>query len=484
MWFTTAWLLGACCGLTLGLDIYDGPKPDLSDTPFGYAAASTGGTTNESAVYVVSTLADLKEAAELPYTKTIYVNGTIHGNALDDGSMADCQTYIDTTGSDNSASRQFNFTLYILAFNETYTALVDAAAEAGETFEGRNATEYSELLSHQNGWRPTVVATQKSQVGVRLTNNTSLVGLDTSAALDGINLYLSSIDNVWVRNLKLVSPADCFPAPETFPSSWNAEYDAVGLVTSTNVWVDGCELQDQLSGEYVVPDELDGWQVDRFDGLFDCEDGTDNVTFSHNIVRNHHKSLLIGGGTKEADRDLGKMHFTIFGNHFDSSASRNPLMRFGTFDIASNLYSYANDAEPLYDSTVERRADGPADAVFQYHLGVYNQSTVHVRANAFVATGAYATDASRLFTVSEATLPERPAHVCVDSASTSTLNGEAVDMGTVAQATVDYFVEEGRAVEGAVLVTCEGVAEGGYELPVVLAANLTLKIALAPPSSI
>ena len=37
------------------------------------------------------------------------------------------------------------------------------------------------------------------------------------------------------------------------------------------------------------------------------EDGTDNVTFSHNIIRNHHKSLLIGGGTKEADRDLGKM---------------------------------------------------------------------------------------------------------------------------------------------------------------------------------
>lgn len=57
----------------------------------------------------------------------------------------------------------------------------------------------------------------------------------------------------------------------------------------------------------MFPDELDGWQVNRFDGLFDCEDGTDNVTFSHNIVRNHHKSLLIGGGTKEADRDLGKM---------------------------------------------------------------------------------------------------------------------------------------------------------------------------------
>ncbi|TRM55445.1 polysaccharide lyase family 1 protein [Schizophyllum amplum] len=437
MRLATAWLLGACCGLTLGLDIYDGPKPDLSDTPFGYAATSTGGSTNKSAVYIVSTLADLKEAAALPYTKTIYVNGTIHGNELADGSLADCQTYIDTTGSDNTPNRQFNFTLYILAYNETYTALVNAAAEAGETIEGRDATEYAALLKHQNGWRPRVVATQKSQVGLHLTNNTSLIGLDTSAALDGINLYLSSIDNVWVRNLKLVSPADCFPAPETFPSSWNAAFDAVGLVTSTNVWVDRC--------------------------LFDCEDGTDNVTFSHNIVRNHHKSLLIGGGTKEADRDLGKMHFTIFGNHFNGSASRNPLMRFGTFDIAANLYSYVNDAE--------QPADTPADAIFQYHLGVYNQSTVHVRANAFEATGDHVTDTSRLFTVGEATLPERPARICVDSASNSTLNGEAVDMATVAQARVDSIVEGGQAVEGAVLVTCDGVAEEGYELPVVLASG-------------
>ncbi|KAL1687568.1 polysaccharide lyase family 1 protein [Schizophyllum commune] len=477
---TSLGFLASLCRLALALQVYDGPTPDLSSTSFGYAEASTGGSTNESAVYVASTLAELKEAVELPYTKTVYVNGTIHGNELADGSLADCQTYIDTTGSDGSAVRQFNFTLYILSLNSTYTSLVDAAAEAGEPFEGRNATEYRELLGHQNGWRPVVVATQKAQVGLRLTNNTSIIGLDKSAALDGVNLYLSSVDNVWVRNLKLVSPADCFPAPETFPSSWNAEFDAVGLVTSTNVWVDGCELQDQLSGEYVVPDEIDGWQVDRFDGkpkrLFDCEDGTDNVTFSHNIIRNHHKSLLIGGGTKEADRDLGKMHFTIFGNHFNNSASRNPLMRFGTFDVASNLYSYTNDAEPLFDtnSTTDNltsRATATADAVFQYNLGVYNQSTVHVRANAFVATGAHADDASRLFTISEATLPERPARVCVDAGAESTLNEVALDMESVADATVNYFVEEGRAVEGAVLVTCEGVAEEGYELPVTLTSG-------------
>ncbi|KAL1741713.1 polysaccharide lyase family 1 protein [Schizophyllum fasciatum] len=473
MAFLNGLFLASLCSLALALRVYDGPVPELSSTSFGYARGSTGGSTNASAIYVVSSLAELKEAAALPYAKTIYVKGTIHGNELPDGSLADCQTYIDSTGSDGSAVRQYNFTLYILGMNETYTSLVDAAAEAGEPFEGRNASEYKALLSHQNGWRPVVVATQKAQVGLRLTNDTSLIGLDSSAALDGVSLFVSSVSNVWIRNLKLVSPADCFPAPERFPSSWNAGFDAVGLVTSTNVWVDGCELQDQLSGEYVIPDEIDGWQVDRFDGeyrwLFDCEDGSDNVTFSHNIVRNHHKSMLLGGGTKEADRDLGKMHFTIFGNHFNNSASRNPLMRFGTFDIAGNLYSYSNDAQPLFSNeTKERRADGPADATFQYNLGVYNQSTIHVRANAFVVTGEHASDTSRVFTIGESTLPDRPARLCVDADSESSINDSSFDMGALAQTAVNWFVQEGRATEGAVLVTCEGVEKEGYELPAAL----------------
>lgn len=42
-------------------------------------------------------------------------------------------------------------------------------------------------------------------------------------------------------------------------------FDALGLVTATNVWVDGCELQDQLSGEYVTPDIIPpGWEVRVF----------------------------------------------------------------------------------------------------------------------------------------------------------------------------------------------------------------------------
>ncbi|KAK7439779.1 hypothetical protein VKT23_017353 [Stygiomarasmius scandens] len=470
----------AAAGSTLAISPADPnfTPPELSHQPFGYGGGSTGGSLNTSSesVFVVSNATELRDTLALPFAKTIYVNGTINGNELPDGRLATCQDYINMTGSPGADIRNFNFTQYLLSMNETYTALIDEAIAQNVTFEGRNATEYKALLSHMNGWRPVLAATQKAQVGFHLTNNTSVIGLDTNAALNGGEFYVSSVDNIWIRNLKLVSPRDCFPAPETFPSSWNALYDAVGLVTSTNVWIDGCELQDQLSGEYVQPDEILGWQVDRFDGLFDCEDGTDNITFSHNIVRNHHKSMLLGGGTKEAPRDLGKMHFTIFGNHFNGSASRNPTMRFGTFDVLANVYENVNNNSPIFNTSatlereIQRRADDPSsvplDAIFEYNMGVYNQSTVQVQDNVFMQTGSQPSDLSRIFTISESTLPDFPARVCIhESTFLSTMNGRPINnLTTVIQDTIDHFVDNGDAAEGAVVATCEGISIG-YDLP-------------------
>ncbi|KAJ3796281.1 hypothetical protein GGU11DRAFT_832337 [Lentinula aff. detonsa] len=68
-------------------------------------------------------------------------------------------------------------------------------------------------------------------VGFTLTNNTSLIGLDENAALNGIDLQVYSVDNICIRNLKLVSPQDLFSTPVTFPSSWNVE----SIFNPTNV---------------------------------------------------------------------------------------------------------------------------------------------------------------------------------------------------------------------------------------------------------
>lgn len=217
-----------------------GQPPALKHTPFGFGGKSTGGSLNASAAYLVTNAKELREAIALPWIKTVYVKGVINGAELDNGTfvvtcttlvwltflligtLATCQTYIDTTGSAGSATRQFTFDLYLKSLNATYTALVSAAAANNELFEGRNATEYKTLLAKMNGWRPVVSQTQKARVAFSPTGDTSIIGLDSGAALNGINVKLSSVNNVWIRNLKLISPADCFPAPETFPSSWNA----------------------------------------------------------------------------------------------------------------------------------------------------------------------------------------------------------------------------------------------------------------------
>ncbi|KAJ2969696.1 hypothetical protein NUW58_g9920 [Xylaria curta] len=132
--------------------------------------------------------------------------------------------------------------------------------------------------------------------------------------------------------------------------------------------------------------------------------GVVNITFSHNIVANHHKSLLWGGGEKEGPRDIGKMRFTVFANHFANSSSRNPLMRFGTFYIANNVFSNYANKPPLYPTsgaatgspsgsdvrgtdTMENGDEVSYMPNFQYNLGVYNLSSVLVSGNYFDQTG-------------------------------------------------------------------------------------------------
>lgn len=88
---------------------------------------------------------DFRKALTLTTPRTIYVKGELKGSQINETTNGDCQYYIDS-----SRVPDFNFTLYIMALNSTYTDAVKAAEAAGEEFEGRNATEYLNLLNRQN----------------------------------------------------------------------------------------------------------------------------------------------------------------------------------------------------------------------------------------------------------------------------------------------------------------------------------------------
>ncbi|KAB2580595.1 putative pectate lyase A [Lasiodiplodia theobromae] len=488
--------LAAFSSLSYALQPYNGPAPELPDRkPFGFGAAATGGgTPTPNNTYLVDNMPDLRTVLKMETPRTVYVKGEINGNEINETTTGDCQFYID-----DSNNPKFNFTLYIMGMNDTYTDQIKAAADAGQQFDGQNATELLDLITRQNGWRSQVQNVQKSYESIDAAGNLTLIGWDSSAYLHGVNLNFNTRSNIIMRNIRISSPRDCFPSPETYPSSWNARYDAVSMVSSHTVWFDGNVFEDGPTA--VAPDDfLWGWKVDRYDGLFDAEDGTDDVTFSHNIVANHHKSLLWGGGEKEGPRDLGKMHFTVFGNHFSNSMSRNPLMRFGTFYIVGNLFENYAEQEPLFDddsvssssSSNTTTASGSAAANetykpnFQYNMGIYNASTVLAAANAFVQSGTYgAQDSSRIFSFSDLSTPNLPATLCspadVSSGNSSSLdglkikstfNGAPIDLQRNAENTWAYVRgkdDDGEFVEGGFVTGCEGFE--AQEVPVAFGAD-------------
>lgn len=125
----------------------DASAPTLPDRkPFGFASMVTGGgTPTPNNTYVVDNMVDFRTAMELETPRTIYVRGELKGSEINETTTGDCQFYVDSSRVPN-----FNFTLYVMALNSTYTDAVKAAEAAGEEFEGKNATEYLNLLTRQN----------------------------------------------------------------------------------------------------------------------------------------------------------------------------------------------------------------------------------------------------------------------------------------------------------------------------------------------
>lgn len=134
----------------------DASGPTLPDRqPFGFASQVTGGgTPTQNNTYVVDNMMDFRTALELTTPRTIYVKGELKGSEINETTTGNCQFYIDS-----SRVPDYNFTLYIMALNSTYTDAVKAAVAAGEEFEGRNATEYLNLLNRQNVSQPTATCT-------------------------------------------------------------------------------------------------------------------------------------------------------------------------------------------------------------------------------------------------------------------------------------------------------------------------------------
>jgi pectate lyase len=193
-------------------------------------------------------------------------------------------------------------------------------------------------------------------VRIRVGDNTTIVGLGKDATIRGGWLDLRGVrsggvqtprKNIIIRNLTFEDTYDCFPAwspTDGALGSWNAEYDAISLRESVNVWIDHNTFRDRATLDSLAPLYF-GVLFQQHDGLLDITNASDLVTVSWNRFENHDKVMLIGSGDN-APNDVGRLRVTLHHNLFDGTGQRTPRVRYGQVHIYNNYYKIINN--PVY----------------------------------------------------------------------------------------------------------------------------------------
>lgn len=196
----------------------------------------------------------------------------------------------------------------------------------------------SEFTAAATADEPTVVYVSGKLTGgdgepVRVTSDTSIIGLNSESGIEGVGLYIKEVSNVIVQNLaisKVVADAG----------------DAIGIQESTNVWIDHCDLSSDLDHD-----------KDYYDGLLDVTHAADYVTVSNTYIHDHYKASLVGHSDSNGDEDTGHLTVTYANNYWVSIwpisrllvclnanviqsniNSRGPSVRFGKVHIFNNYY--------------------------------------------------------------------------------------------------------------------------------------------------
>ncbi len=174
-----------------------------------------------------------------------------------------------------------------------------------------------------------------SNVGGSNIKNKTIIGLPGSALVNTQNpketgnsgiLTLSNCSNIIIRNIT-------FKGGGAYDMDGN---DNLYLNGCSNIWVDHCEFQDGV------------------DGNFDCSNGSDDICVTWCRFRylinpwpdgpggadDHRFSNLWGGSDKSADTDMGKLNTTFANCWWDEGCKeRMPRIRFGKVHLVNCLYS-------------------------------------------------------------------------------------------------------------------------------------------------
>lgn len=222
-------------------------------------------------------------------------------------------------------------------------ATVGGTVTGGEGGTKVTVTTRTELLNAMAGTAKKIIYVKgeiefTGSTTLRSAQNKTVIGLKGSALVNSIHsstvsqsgiLYLRDCKNIILRNL-------------TFKSAGAYDIDGNDNLTlhgCTYMWIDHCDFQDGV------------------DGNFDCNNGSDNICVSWCRFRylispwaggsggsdDHRNCNLWGGSDKNASTDQGKLRTTFANCWWDEGCSeRMPRVRFGKVHVVNSLYSSSN----------------------------------------------------------------------------------------------------------------------------------------------
>ena len=189
---------------------------------------------------------------------------------------------------------------------------------------------------------------------IRVGSNKSILGLDASSGLTGFGLFVRDAKNIIIRNIAISKVRTGDPGG-----------DAIGVQSSTNIWLDHLDLSSDLtSGK------------DYYDGLADFSHGADYLTVSNTYFHDHFKASLVGHSDNNGGEDKGKLRITYANNYWKNINSRMPLLRFGTAHVFNSVYdggitavNTRMGAQALVESTVFKNVERAVLSVDSKEIG-------------------------------------------------------------------------------------------------------------------
>ncbi|HMJ57066.1 MAG TPA: CBM35 domain-containing protein [Polyangiaceae bacterium] len=152
---------------------------------------------------------------------------------------------------------------------------------------------------------------------VPIASNKTLLGVGTSAHLQGIGLSVNGSRNVIIRNIAV---------SHVVAEGASDANDAIEITGGArNIWIDHCELYSDLTHD-----------KDYYDGLVEIKNEASFITVSWCVIHDHYKASLISSGDGQIADTV--IRTTYHHNYFHNCGSRLPSIRFGRAHVFNNYY--------------------------------------------------------------------------------------------------------------------------------------------------